>query len=147
MTGHWCAQLANTNLHWHSACSFPDEWTDPLLCCMSALQHPQQLCPAGCEEGRSLSLLMLLRPLRAHTGRVHFHAAEDGGSPLGLSLPLELLLVPPEEGTPATLEALLGALERRCARSGCCCVACRQRVCQAAAGTAGRGILWQYTSK
>ena len=67
-----------------------------------------------------LTLRILLLPceqlwleVSAHTGRVHFHAAEDGGNPLGLSLPLELLLVPPEEGMPATLEVLIGALERR----------------------------------
>jgi hypothetical protein len=50
----------------------------------------------------------------AHTGRLHFHGAEDGGAPLGLSLPMELLLVPAEEGTPATLAQLERALERRC---------------------------------
>jgi len=48
----------------------------------------------------------------AHTGRVHFHLAEDGGNPLGLSLPLDLLLM---AGTPSSLQDLLTALDNRCA--------------------------------
>ena len=36
--------------------------------------------------------------------------AEDGSQPLGLSLPLDLLLMP---GTPSSLEALLTALDER----------------------------------
>ena len=46
----------------------------------------------------------------AHTGRVHFHLATDGSRPLGLSLPLELLLM---EGRPASLESLLTAIDSR----------------------------------
>ena len=49
----------------------------------------------------------------ANTGRLHFHTAEDGSQPLGLSLPLDLLLMPPAEGPPATLCELLAALDAR----------------------------------
>lgn len=49
----------------------------------------------------------------AHSGRVHFHLAKDGSRPLGLSLPLDLLLLKEES---ASIVDLLSALDRR---SGC----------------------------
>lgn len=52
----------------------------------------------------------------AHTNRVHFHAAPDGGAPLGLSLPLELLALAPGAALPPALLDLLNAFDRRCAR-------------------------------
>jgi hypothetical protein len=51
----------------------------------------------------------------AHTGRAHFHAAADGGAPLGLSLPLELLQLSAKPPLPAALAQLLDALDARCA--------------------------------
>lgn len=48
-----------------------------------------------------------------HTGRVHFHGAESGSRMLGLSLPMELLSLPEEQGTPTTIVELLQALKDR----------------------------------
>ena len=46
-----------------------------------------------------------------NTGRIHFHLEEDGGKPLGLSLPAELLSM---SGTSETINNLLEALDGRC---------------------------------
>ena len=46
----------------------------------------------------------------AHTGRVHFHLSADGARPLGLSLPLDILLL---NEASATLQDLLAALDKR----------------------------------
>lgn len=46
-----------------------------------------------------------------NTGRVHMHQAADGSSMLGLSLPMELLLM--EEGPSATLDDMYRALDSR----------------------------------
>lgn len=53
----------------------------------------------------------------ANTNRMHFHGAEDGSRPLGLNLPMELLLM---EGVSATVEALLLAVEKRWVGKACC---------------------------
>jgi hypothetical protein len=66
-------------------------------------------------EGEDASLWTHLQTcfeVSAHTGRVHFHLAEDGSNPLGLSLPLDLLLM---AGTPSSLRDLLAALDNRSA--------------------------------
>lgn len=52
-----------------------------------------------------------------HTNRVHFHGSEEGGALLGLSLPLDLLTVPEEQGTPQTILDLLQAVKDRCSLS------------------------------
>ncbi len=48
-----------------------------------------------------------------HTNRVHFHGASDGSALLGLSLPMDLLTVPEDQGTPQTIVDLLHAVEHR----------------------------------
>lgn len=48
-----------------------------------------------------------------HTNRVHFHGSADGGWMLGLSLPMDLLTVPEDQGTPQTILDLLAAVGDR----------------------------------
>ena len=64
------------------------------------------------------ALLQVWFEASAHTSRLHFHAAQDGSAPLGLSLPMGTLQ---GLGMSASLQDLLQALDTRQVLAFCVC--------------------------
>lgn len=79
---------------------------------MSSLKPGNQVLKLQrCSHERSPHLQVWFE-VSPHTSRVYFHLAEDGSQPLGLSLPLDLLRMPPQP-PPASIVELLEAAEAR----------------------------------